>query len=206
MSDTLDKLEILIGKSLDGELSPKEQCLLENELQQDSHAKELFEQMRVLQEWSCGVVAQEILARGAEPADVFERAWQQDKRSFWRRVAQRVPRREGARVGARADGHLRFVAGIAAGLLLALILDFASVLHTKTSGDVRPWGQQVARNVPPDGSGQIGMMQASLPQESLQINPPGVNWYVYTDQAGNRWLIEGTSEGMVQPVAEQGDL
>ncbi len=54
------------------------------------------------------------------------------------------------------------------------------------------------------------MTTASLPQESLQIDPqinsPGVNWYVYTDQAGNRWLIEGTSEGMVQPVAEQGDL
>ena len=204
MSDTLDKLEILIGKSLDGELSPKERCLLENELQQDSHAKELFEQMRVLHECSGGVVAQEILGRGAEPAEIFERAWQQDKRSFWRRVAQRVPRREGARVGARADGHLRFVAGVAAGLLLALFLNFVSVLHTKTTGDVPPW-PQVARIVPPDGNKQDGIMPASYPQDPRQINRE-VDWYVYTDQAGNQWLIEGTREGMIKPTVEKGGL
>jgi hypothetical protein len=205
MSDTLDRLEILIGKSLDGELSPKERCLLENELQQDRHAKELFEQMRVLHECSCGVVTHEILGRGADPAAVFERAWQQDKRSFWRRVAQRVPHREGARVGARADGHLRFVAGVAAGLLLGLIMNFVSVVQTKTTGDVPPWRQQVVRNVPPGGNEQIGMVPASLPQDPGQTNRE-VDWYVYTDQAGNRWLVEGTCEGMVKPVAQRGDL
>ncbi len=205
MSDTLDKLEILIGKSLDGELSPKERCLLENELQQNSDAKELFEQMRVLQECSCGVVTHAILRRGADPADVFERAWQQDKRSFWRRVAQRVPRREGARVGARADGHLRFVAGVAAGLLLGLILNFVSVVRTNTAGDVPPWRSQFARNVPPDGNGQLGMLPASLPQDPVQIDP-SVDWYVYTDQAGERWLLAGTREGIVQTVAERGGL
>jgi anti-sigma factor RsiW len=45
MSDTLDKLEIRIGKFLDGELSLPERGLLESELQRDRRAKELFEQM-----------------------------------------------------------------------------------------------------------------------------------------------------------------
>ncbi len=203
MSDTLDKLEVWIGKSLDGELTPKEQCLLENELQQDSHAKELFEQMRALHECSCGVVTHEILGRGADPADIFERAWQKDRRSFWRRVAQRVPHREGARLGARADGHLRFVAGVAAGLLLGLVLNFVSVVQTRPSGDVPPW-PQITRNVPPGGNGQIGMVPASLPQDPPQSNRE-LTWYVYTDRAGNRWLIEGTIDGMVRPVGEKGD-
>jgi len=204
MSDTLERVEILIGKSLDGELSPKERCLLENELHQDSHAKELFEHMRVLHECSCGVVTHEILGRGADPAEVFERAWQHDKRSFWRRVAQRVPRREGTRAGIRADGHLRFVAGIAAGLLLGLILNLVSVVRTNTAGDVPPWPQAVARNVPPGGN-ELGMVPVSQPQDPGQVDRE-VDWYVYTDQAGNQWLLEGTREGRVNPAAAQSGL
>lgn len=49
------------------------------------------------------------------------------------------------------------------------------------------------------------MVPASLPQDPRQTNRE-VDWYVYTDRAGNRWLVEGTCEGMVKPVAQRGDL
>ena len=145
MSDTLDKLEISIGRFLDGELSPQERGLLETELQRDRHAKELFEQMRLLHECSCGVVTHEVLGRGADPAEVFERAWQQNKRSFWRRIARGGLQRHGWRWGARAEGHgtpnaksrvwephLRFAVGVAAGLLLGLVVHFVPLPYSQT--------------------------------------------------------------------------
>ena len=107
MNDTHDKLEILIGRLLDGELSPQERSRLEGEIQRDPQAKSLYEQMRVLHECSCGVVTHEVLGRGADPAAIFERAWQQSKQSVWRQVARGGLERQGWRWGARADGHLR---------------------------------------------------------------------------------------------------
>jgi hypothetical protein len=33
-----------------------------------------------------------------------------------------------------------------------------------------------------------------------------VDWYVYTDRAGNQWLIGGTHEGMVKPAVYRDGL
>ena len=208
MSDMLDRLEILIGKFLDGELSPKERCLLESELERDGHAKELLEQMRVLHECSCGVVTHEVLGRGADPADIFEHAWQQNKRSFWRRIARGGLKRDGARWGSqtreRAFGVPRFAAGLAAGLLLGLVLQFVPVSQEKLPSNL-PSQSRVAGDVPSGRYGQSGFVPASQPANPRQVTRE-VNWYVYTDRAGNQWLIEGTQEGMVKPAAYGGDL
>ncbi len=242
MSDMLDKLEILIGKFLDGELSLPERGLLEAELQRDRHAKELFEQMRLLHECSCGVVTHAIVGRGADPAEIFERAWQQNKRSFWRRIARGGLQRDGARGGAWADGkipnamgrvwdrHLRFAVGVAAGLLLGLALHFVSLSPSQTPS-TNPSQPLVAVDVPAGPSRPIEM--SSGPQTPgfalsdpspvrnggfgagvVPVRAPGdlrqiqrvVDWYVYTDQDGNQWLIEGTREGMVKPAVYRDGL
>ncbi len=226
MSDTLDRLEILIGKFLDGELSVQERSLLETELQRDRRAKELFEQMQVLHECSCGVVTHEVLRRGADPADVFERAWQQNKRSFWRGIARGGLQRHGWHWGAAADRHLRFAVGVAAGLLLGLVFRFVPVSlpqqnHPSFSSPTRSGaaGQPpVARDVPAGTDGSPGVVPVGGPSNATPsawpVRPPGdlrqiqrvVDWYVYTDQAGNQWLIEGTREGMVRPAVYRDGL
>jgi hypothetical protein len=236
MSDMLDKVEIAIGKLLDGELSPPERSLLETELQRDPHARELYEQMRVLHECSCGVVTHEVLGRGADPADIFERAWQQNKRSFWRRIAGKVgvlnaefrvggasTNREGARWGGEADTHLhrgfptrrttlgipRFAAGVAAGFLLGLVLRFGPLSSSNTPSNL-PLKPPVAWNVPSGTDGRIGMGSQTpdtpfgnpiTPVRQVVGPRQYVDWYVYTDRAGNQWLIEGTREGVVKPAA-----
>jgi len=220
MSAMDDRLEVLIGRFLDGELSPKERCLLESELERDRHAKELFEQMRVLHECSCGVVTHEVLGRGADPAEVFERAWQQNKRSFWRRVVKGGLERNGLRRGTQADGHLRwgpqtqrmafgvprFAVGVAAGLLLGLVLRFGPVPHEQISSTNLPSPPLVAGDdVPPGGYDRMGITPVRQPADPRQITRE-VDWYVYTDRAGNQWLIEGTHEGMVKPAAYGGRL
>jgi len=45
MNMTQEMLEILIGKYLDGEITPTEQSMLEAELDSDAQAKELLRQM-----------------------------------------------------------------------------------------------------------------------------------------------------------------
>ncbi len=217
MSDTLDKLEILIGKHLDGELSSQECGLLETELQRDRHAKELFEQMRLLHECSCGVVTHEVLGRGADPAEVFERAWQQNKRSFWRRIARGGLQRQGWRWGAHADSHLRFAVGVAAGLLLGLAVHFVPLSHSRAPS-TNPSQPLVGVDVPSGRGGQLEMgpqmpnngFGAPVVSVRSPANPRQVtrqrNWYIYTDRDGNQWLIEGIQEGMAKPTVNRNAL
>ena len=60
---TEEMLEILIGKYLDGEITPIEQRLLDQALQKDSQAKELFEQLQDLHRASQEAIDAEITDR-----------------------------------------------------------------------------------------------------------------------------------------------
>ncbi len=197
MSIADDKLEILIGRLLDGELSPAEQRLLERELEHNGATRELLEQLRTLHECSREAVACEILGPGADPQEIFSRAWQQNKKSFWRQVI-------------KADGHLcrgfhsRFAVGLAAGFLLGLTLHFVLVRSSKPPADapVRP---PIARTIPVERSEWDGLRPAGEARSYGQITR-NVDWYGFTDQRGNEWLIEGMREGVVRPAAYDGDL
>ena len=72
MNITQQTLEILIGKCLDGEITPGEQDLLNAALEEDSQARELFEQLQQLNQNSRQVVAAEILESGKQADDIFE--------------------------------------------------------------------------------------------------------------------------------------
>ncbi len=197
MSTADDRLEILMGKLLDGEISPAEQRLLERELEQNGPARELLEQLRALHECSREVVTHGVLEGGADPREVFERAWQQNKRSLWRRVV-------------RADGHLRriarprFAVGLAAGFLLGLSLHFVLVRGSGRAMDT-PSEPRIAQGVSPrldQPSAVTAAFERGVPREITRK----VDWYGFTDHAGNQWLIEGVREGMVKPAAYYGDL
>ena len=205
MSAADDRLEILMGKLLDGEISPAEQRLLERELEQNGQARELLEQLQALHECSRDVVTHDVLEGGADPGEVFERAWHQNKRSLWRRVTQ-------------ADGHLHWVVqtlrfafgeprlavGLAAGFLLGLSLHFVLVRGAGPAVDV-PSRPRIAQGVSPGMNQPSGMAPAFEPGVPREITRK-VDWYSFTDPAGNQWLIEGIREGMVKPVAYHGDL
>ncbi|MEN6425433.1 MAG: hypothetical protein ABFE13_08725 [Phycisphaerales bacterium] len=186
MSATDDKLEVLIGKLLDGEISPAEQRLLDRELEQDSRARTLLEQMRMLHECSGQVVAREVRSGGADPQEVFERAWRQSKGSTWRGVV-------------RIGGLPRFATGLAAGFFLGL------VLHLVLVGGLKP-----RENIPidptiADAGNQNRVWPVLERPDSPQITRE-VEWYGFTDQAGNQWLVEGLREGVAKPVSYRGGL
>jgi hypothetical protein len=194
MSIADDKLEILVGKLLDGELSPAEQRLLESELEHNSAARELLEQLRTLHECSREVIGSEVLGRGADPQEIFSRAWQRNKRSFRRRIV-------------KADGHLhwvfqpRFAVGLAAGFLLGLTVHFVLARGPTPPGDATA-PQPIAKAIP--AYEWEGLWPAEA--EPFGHITRNVDWYGFTDEGGNQWLIEGIREGVVKPAAYYGDL
>lgn len=188
---TEEMLEILIGKYLDGEITPSEQRILEAELERDPQAKALLTQLEHLHERSCEAVTSEIIEPGRTAEDVFERAWQQQARHLLPLVMRR-------------SGAIRFAAGVAAGFFIGLALHFVLPSVSK------PQGEPVA----PGAFVQNTADQASMEETNLPRLLPGaadnvfrnVDWYNFTDKEGNQWLIEGLREDIVRPAAYSGDL
>ena len=100
-------LEVLIGKYLDGEITPSEDRILHAELERDDQARELLEQLRDLYAQASVAIASEIVDAGSDPADVFETAWRQARGGV---SLSRIP----------ASGYMRFAVGLAAGLVIWL--------------------------------------------------------------------------------------
>jgi anti-sigma factor RsiW len=190
MNEINDRLEILIGRLIDGEISPGERLILEREIAANGPAKELLEQLRSLREKGCQAVAAEV-SGGASADQIFERAWQQSRKSSYRRIV-------------RIDGYLRFAVGLAAGLILGLALHFVMVSGAKapiqTAGPV-----QIAKAAPRPMD-----VQAAAPQlVGHNVSRPTtgeVDYYVFTSPTGEQWLVEGVREGMVKTADYRGKL
>ncbi len=179
MNMTQKTLEILIGKYLDGQITPNEQHLLETALEEDSQAKELFEQLQDLHQRIRRAVASEILERGKAPDEIFEQAWRQTKYSSHRIV--------------KSGGYLHFAAGVAAGLIIGIALHFTLLAHSiPQSSDATP----------------KAIMTNDVQAPPLLVTPPegrenvirNVDWFSFTDQAGDQWLVEGLRESIVRPA------
>ena len=191
MSMNDDKLETLIGKQLDGEITLAEQRWLDEELARNAEARELFEQLRTLTECGRLAVASEVLAKGSGPEEVLQQLRQRHRRSPWRRIM-------------RADGHLHFAAGLAAGFLLGVLLHFVLVSNDAGAG----------RQAAPTGAARDYASFDTLAAEGHQdaaLNDPrlvmrNVDWVSFTDRTGQQWLIEGVREGAVRSVVYDGDL
>ena len=188
---TQEMLEILIGKYLDGEITPSEQQILQTELDCNPKSKELLEQLQDLHERSCEAVASEITGAGKEAGEIFEQAWQRRSVNPLRRIL-------------KMNSRLRFGSGLAAGLIFGLILHFAApFVSTPQSPDVP--ANIVARNA----GNQVDAEQLTFPQPLINAADDSlrnVDWYSFTDNQGNQWLVEGLRENTVRPAVYYGDL
>ncbi len=177
-----EMLEIMIGKYLDDQITPGEQRALEAELDSNFEAKELLTQLQDLHQRSCELIASEVLDHGRSADEIFERAWQQHKKR--------------PSIGIiRLSGSLRFAAGIAAGLVIGLALHF-TVLTRSTPPIIRQKPPVVKS---PDNT--TGENRQNLP--SPQNTTRNVDWYTFTDENGDQWLIEGLRENTVRTASFQ---
>lgn len=182
---TQEMLEIMIGKHLDGEITPSEQRLLDAELDRDPQAKELLTQLQELHERCGEAVGSELLDRGGTPGEIFERAWKQSSKQ---------PLRSISKLGSR----VRFAAGIAAGLVMGLSLHFVLPNVSPLAGD-RSGEKHVAKA--PENN--VEVEQPVFPE--FISDPAGdvirnVDWYNFTDKQGNKWIVEGLREDIVKPA------
>jgi anti-sigma factor RsiW len=176
MNMTQEMLEILIGKYLDGEITPSEQQILQKKLDNDPRAKELLEQFQALNERSCEIVATQIIGRGKEAEEIFEQAWQRRAANPFHRIL-------------KMDGRLRFAVGLAAGLAIGIMLHFVLPFVSTPQSPPAP-ANILAQNT----DNQMEAEQFAIPEpktDSAENTLRNVDWYSFTDKQGNQWLIEG---------------
>lgn len=186
MNMTQEMLEILIGKRLDGEITPTEQRMLEAELDKDAQTKELLRQLEDLHKRSSETIASEIVGRGKTPEEVFKQAWRWSKRP--------------SPVKFKMGGWVRFAAGLAAGLVMGLGLHFVLPAFSTPSGDPAA-PNAIVRSADAEGQALQG----------FSIDPAGdavvnVDWYSFTDKQGNQWLVEGLRENVIRPAVYEPSL
>ncbi len=178
MGLTEDKLEILIGKCLDGQATPIERHLIEKEMNQDPKAKALFEQWQTLNEWGRGLVVDKLDEQGARPEDVFEQAWRRSRGKLWLRLA-------------RSQRHVRFAVGVAAGFLLGVLSLYSYTVWTQGTTGV----EQSRRGIVADPALSAptgGGMKVLNPEvlAAAQAESRNVDSYLMTDAAGNPLLVQ----------------
>lgn len=182
-----ERLDILMGKFFDGEIEPSEQRLLDAQLAKDPQSRRLFDEFQSLHALAQAEVTP--LAEQGRPFEaVFAAAWAQSRRNR--------PRRIGLPVGA-----LRFAAGLAAGLLLAVLIQWAS------GPGVSPQAPVAAGPAAPDisvtGPDRIVTRAAG---DAYTPVIKDVDYYYYIDENGQRWLIEGYRENIRTQLVSYQDL
>jgi hypothetical protein len=187
MSMTDEMLEAFIGKYLDGEITPSEQQILEAALNRDSNARKLLEQLQDLHEQSRDVIASEILQKGKAAGEILESACSgtyQAKHPLRRRI--------------RVGGWLRFVSGLAAGLVIGMALH--AILLARSTPQVNAYpSNTIAQNADNQPDVQKPAL-LPLPLRGAPNVTRNVDWYSFTDENGDQWLIEGFRENVVRPA------
>lgn len=193
---TEEMFEILIGKYLDGEITAAEQSALQEAMDGNDKFRELFEQLQELHRRCEQAVGAELIAQGGEADDIFDMALRRRQGRFVK-LACRRPR-------LMSSGWVRFAVGLAAGILLGIGVHLAL-----SAGEVPDGGTaQPVAMIPPGGDAgrrQETPSEADKNEEGSNV-VRNVDWYSFTDDTGNEWLIEGYRENVVRPAAYRGDL
>lgn len=193
MSISDEELELLIGKLVDGEISPDEKARLDEELICNDRARVLLEQTQLLSAACRKHLPSRLRLWPGEAEETFHRAWQ---RQDWNLGAWFIRLRDA--------GHLRFAAGLAAGFLLGLILHLTLVRSGATS-EAPPLLTPPPNVVAHGGQNSPDEVMVPVAQDPVPV-VRNVDWYTFTDDAGNQYLVEGVREGMIQPAVYYGQV
>lgn len=185
-----DRLEILMGRFFDGEIEPSEERLLETQLAKDAQSRRLFEEFQSLHAMAQAEIAP-LADMGRTFENVFAAAWKRSRRGQRRFVNAPV-------------SVLRFISGMAAGLLLTIAIQYAMRPPAQSDTLVFEPTPRVQREVvQADGPDRI-LMRAAGDSTSPIIKD--VDYYYYTDETGQRWLIEGYRENITTQLVSYQDL
>jgi hypothetical protein len=189
-----ENLDILMGKFIDGEISPAEQTMLDEQLAGDASSRELLERFRRLHEQTRQVVREELATDAAPVEEIFERAWNS---AF-----------SGTQfIGWRIGGEwMRFVAGLAAGLVIGAGLMWAAMGTARNNGNT-----PIARPGPMETANPIAQVErhdpiAEQPSDAMRTENRKINWVTFPEPSGDQLLIEGFERQRITPAMYYGDL
>ncbi|MFC1780654.1 hypothetical protein ACFLZ8_00130 [Planctomycetota bacterium] len=185
MSMSKQMFEILVGKYLDGEITPSEQRILESHLNKEPESEKLLRRLYDLHEGCGDLVSSKLLRQGKRPEEIFEMAWQKSTKKPLKRF--------------KIGGYIKFMGGVAAGLLLGLSLHFAlsdtsSTIQSEPAIEVAAVNQAIndIESARPDDSQLIPQIRNNITNN--------VDLYTFTDEQGNQWLLEGYRQNVVKPA------
>lgn len=191
MSLDQEALEILMGRQLDGEISSAEARLLQDHLQQDPNTRQLLDQLQDLHVQSQEAVTETVQSQGCSALDIIESAIHQTERPARLHWVKKC-------LGPQ------FAAGLAAGLLIsagALLLFGPKTSQTPpVHTSQRPVTSSPVLNTDPP------LDYGDWPTQTPHVQR-NVDWIMFTDPQGERYLIEGLREARrVRPAVYQGDF
>ena len=191
MSLDREALEILMGKQLDGEIGAAEARLLQDHLARDPQARQRLNQLQGLHIQSQEALTEALQAKGRPAQDIIESAMRQTRES-------------GRLQWVRNCVCSQFAAGLAAGLLISagalLVFGPGRAPRPSLPGSGHPLNPAATLH-----TDQTPDLADGMPQNPhVQRN---VDWIMFTDPQGERYLIEGLREARrVQPAVYQGDF
>lgn len=180
----LSEIEKLINLYLDDQLSPQQQQPLQQAMQDDPQVARTVEQLKRTD----GRIKQAVASMSDEADDSFEMIYAQSKDSLV--IEPKLSRRL---------SPLRFVTGLAAGLVIGLAVQFMM-----TSAP------EVSPVLPSQPRADAGLLVEAAPKPVLttwdrpQATEPDiheVDLYYFEDQQGRQWLVEGIRHEMVQQTS-----
>lgn len=183
-----ERLEILMGRFFDGEIEPSELRLLNAQLDSDPQSRRLFEEYQSLHK-----LAQTEIAPLAETGRSFESIFT---------AAWKTARRKERRIVRTPAGSLRFVSGMAAGVLIAVLIQ-VGMRPDRLSSESPAVGtntQAASPVVNPDSISNRPTRSGTLPVIK------DVDYYYYVDESGQQWLIEGYRERIRPQLASYQDI
>jgi hypothetical protein len=190
-----EMLEILIGKYLDSEITPAEQKLLDTELQSNLKAKQLLQQWQQLHEQTEQVLTAEVLENGQSPGSIFQRAVTVHNRNRWKR--QFRPARWLPMAGSLAAGLL-----IGIGLFSLMTNDPIIQNNSNfTNGNIETAkvGTKEDQNPEPDDTKPSLKLVEMIPDRPVE-------YYLYTDPGGSRYVVETPTDNHVNLATHYDDL
>lgn len=194
-----DMTELLIGKFLDGEITPAEQRLLEAEMRQNPQARQLLSELQQLNELTEQTLASELIEKGCSAEETFNRA------------ARQTPlRHEHRRI--KLNWWQRTAATAAAAFLVCLSV---YVAWSQRNGGVLDTGMEQPvpqiTQLEPSGSGDLvnnfpdRSDTAIYPAQPLRYNQRP-DFYSFRDSDGAEWLIEKPSQNQLRKAVYNGDI
>ena len=172
-----EKLEILISKYIDSEITPDEQLMLELELKHNPESQQLLHEMVEIHKLTNEAFEMQACDNKSFD-DVYSAAQEQSKpknvKFSW----------------------VRFTSGLAAGLFVGLFL------HIGPVADGNHPGRYVQQRSPNTNHAASFNRQ---PVRTVRQNNPvirDVDVYHYIDQNGNRYIITGYRDNMGRPVVK----